>query len=959
MPEFGVDCTDCHFAHGGTYPDDTDCLGCHDGLYALAVVGHSSATTSEKYGTWSMPCLTCHYGMYQWQFRDYGSDAYIFSGTSDPNGITETTLTMTGAGWLPDQLAGYQLIPNLIVDDTYSYKIVGNTEDTITVEGPIYVAGLTTGNTSFAVIYGRLVKTTVDTPNGGPKPVKFFDATGLNSFADGDTTFDGVCEVCHTQTNHHRSDGSAPGDFDASGGFVGHNDGQNCTECHLHSEGFRASCGSCHDYPATSGSHPRHLGQAIAEFYGIECDTCHHDVPHDNGSVEIAEGDLSMDIHYGEMTYTNGVCADGCHYAAVWGGQPLTCYDCHGNMGFGGPAPPPQDAPAIIPEPDVESLTDPLVTLEWQAAPPAYGPGSYTEYFVEVEEDTAIGSYYRITSGWISDTSWSVALETGQAWRWTLTARDAARPLIESATQTDAFVITAPGAPTVPVLHPEPDINAGSPRNVTVTWDAAIDPEGNPVEYRVEVSRNAYFVQLSHDSGWITATQYTFSTSCEGLYWRVRSRDATDGALSLWSELDYFEDVASCGGSCPFVYVWNGETFEFGTDLNGPGKLALRSSGGHFRPNPHDYYVLQTEPVVTGGHYELRLVEERYEVNYLDQFRFYAVDLPADRELYAEKPIFSTPFNGLEQHLHTASWNSSSPLSVVHLNAGLDVSDLTADSDGDYLVLNEDRNVGFSYQTIELDLGNLSGAPQIKLLFDGMTAFPDTPGGAAHAVTFGPRSKLEVVDENGDWVPVPSSTAILPLPAELPRPFALDVTNIFVTDVYRVRLTFLFKTFVDSIRIDTTADEPVTLTEVHLADANLRSYGNSAEIQVVDDVYAYVYNLSQPNHEHDYYPGSYTRYGNVKSLLAEVDDKFVIYGNGDELALRFNPPGAPGNGEARRYLIYSNSYFKDSASDVPATVEPLPFGAMSNFPYDEAVEHYPDDQKHTTYRKTYNTRTEP
>jgi hypothetical protein len=959
MPEFGVDCMSCHFGHGGTYPDDTDCLGCHDGSAAPEVLGHSSATTSDKYGTWSIPCVTCHNGMYQWQFRDYGADAYIFSGYSDPGGITETTLTMTGANWTPDEFAGYQLIPNLIVDDTYSYRIVGNTADTITVDAPMYLTVITTGDTYFSVIYGRLIKTAIDTPNSGSKPVKFFDTTGPNSFADGDTTFDGVCEVCHTQTNHHRNDGSAPGDFDESNNFIGHNDGDRCTDCHSHSEGFQASCGSCHDYPATSGSHPKHLDPLIADYYNIDCSTCHYEAPHQSGAAEIIGGDLYMQPVL-PMAFTNGVCSNACHSGAVWGGEPLICWDCHWSLGEGGPAPPPQEAPTIIPEPDIVSLTDPVVTLEWLPAPPAYGPGSYTEYLIKVDEDTDFGLLYEIRSGWISDTSWSVVLDTAQSWKWSITARDASRPIIESETQTDTFVIDSPGAPTVPVIVPEPDFNAGRPQNITVTWMEATDPEGDPVEYLVEVSRNGYFAGTAHVSGWISDTQYTFtSTGCEGLYWRVRSRDAAHDSMSHWSSVDFFQDLFSCGGSCPFLYVWNGSTFEFETDLNGPGMLAMQSSSGVWKPNPNEYYVLQTEPVATDGHYEMRLVEERYEVNYLDQLRFFAVDIPADRTLHSEKPSFTTPFNGLEQHLHTVSRNPDPPVSAVHVNTGLDVSDATAASDQEYLVLNDDRNIGFEYQTIELDLGDLSEAPQIKLIIDAISAFPTTPEGTSHILNFGPRTKLDVLDANGDWAPVPISTAELPMPPEFSRPFVLDVTNIFATDVYKVRLTFLFKTYVDSILVDSTADDPVTLTELHLTNAELRSYGHSDQTHVVDDVYEYEYNLDDPNHEHDYYPGSYTRYGQVKQLLGDVDDKFVIYGSGDEIALRFNPPSAPRAGETRSYVIYSNGYYKVARNGVPATVEPLPFGGMSNFPYDESVEHYPDSQEHTVYRSTFNTRTEP
>jgi cytochrome c5 len=58
------------------------------------------------------------------------------------------------------------------------------------------------------------------------RPVVFSSYTGPNSFADGDSTYDGICEVCHTHTMHHRFDGSAP--------MQSHNDGTDCTICHSH-----------------------------------------------------------------------------------------------------------------------------------------------------------------------------------------------------------------------------------------------------------------------------------------------------------------------------------------------------------------------------------------------------------------------------------------------------------------------------------------------------------------------------------------------------------------------------------------------------------------------------------------------------------------------------------------------------------------------------------------------------
>jgi hypothetical protein len=120
------------------------------------------------------------------------------------------------------------------------------------------------------------------------------------------------------------------------------------------------------------------------------------------------------------------------------------------------------------------------------------------------------------------------------------------------------------------------------------------------------------------------------------------------------------------------------------------------------------------------------------------------------------------------------------------------------------------------------------------------------------------------------------------------------------------------------------------------------------------DIYEYVY--GEPTGQTAYLPGSYTRLGDVKPLLAGTDDKFVIYGGGDEIVFTFMPIGPPPPDNRRSYVVYTNGYYKDVKVDVPHTVEPLPFAAMSNFPYDEMVEHYPDDAEHTQYRQEYNTR---
>lgn len=78
------------------------------------------------------------------------------------------------------------------------------------------------------------VRPRIKTPASGIKNVTFTSRTGHDSFADGDSTRNGVCEVCHTNTKYYKNDGT--GFVNHSGGF--NYNGKDCTACHAHLGGF-------------------------------------------------------------------------------------------------------------------------------------------------------------------------------------------------------------------------------------------------------------------------------------------------------------------------------------------------------------------------------------------------------------------------------------------------------------------------------------------------------------------------------------------------------------------------------------------------------------------------------------------------------------------------------------------------------------------------------------------------
>lgn len=97
----------------------------------------------------------------------------------------------------------------------------------------------------------------------------------------------------------------------------------------------------------------------------------------------------------------------------------------------------------------------------------------------------------------------------------------------------------------------------------------------------------------------------------------------------------------------------------------------------------------------------------------------------------------------------------------------------------------------------------------------------------------------------------------------------------------------------------------------------------------------------------------------MREFVEQVDDRLVIMGSGDELRLRFQasvlPP--PRSGWTRDFLLKVDGWAKDRDPNTAysATVEPLPFHAMSRYPY-PANEHFPNDPAHERYRREYNTR---
>jgi len=95
----------------------------------------------------------------------------------------------------------------------------------------------------------------------------------------------------------------------------------------------------------------------------------------------------------------------------------------------------------------------------------------------------------------------------------------------------------------------------------------------------------------------------------------------------------------------------------------------------------------------------------------------------------------------------------------------------------------------------------------------------------------------------------------------------------------------------------------------------------------------------------------------VRPLLDSIDDKFVVFGSGDEVVwILIRRPCRIAAGLDARLFFVANGYEKDM--DFYAyhgdAVDPLPFREMRTYPY--PGQSFPSDAEHLNYLLEYNTR---
>jgi hypothetical protein len=197
-------------------------------------------------------------------------------------------------------------------------------------------------------------------------------------------------------------------------------------------------------------------------------------------------------------------------------------------------------------------------------------------------------------------------------------------------------------------------------------------------------------------------------------------------------------------------------------------------------------------------------------------------------------------------------------------------------------------------------------------------------------------------------------------PAGLERTIVVDLTGRLPAGARRIRLMTNLEIFWDQVVIDNHPEAASRSTEVPLAFAteHFRGYPRQLEGPSPGDL-NYDYDRVSLTGPFQHQRGNYTRMGDVTALVKGIDDRYAIFGSGEEIALEFDTtalPALPAHW-TRDYFFYANGYVKDmdwwDAS--PFTVAQLPFHHMSTYPY-PVSEHFPDDDDAVSYQLNFNDR---
>ena len=417
-------------------------------------------------------------------------------------------------------------------------------------------------------------------------------------------------------------------------------------------------------------------------------------------------------------------------------------------------------------------------------------------------------------------------------------------------------------------------------------------------------------------------------------------------------------------GSCPWLFADDGDGLRFVTDVLWRSPLGMRINAQDTAgiTQTEDRVLIRGDQLAPrDGRYDLRITAELWETHFFDHASLLVIDHQAGTEVFVDERFARDP-----APLDPVVTGPSQPVAGAWDDAGADVSDLVRRRDGHYVATFErGTHQGITRDHfLEIALGpDAEDHAALRLLAYGWIYPTDSSINVALGQSSLPAPRgvaVEALDGRGRWSVMHADlgfpagklkTMVIPVErladGRYPRRLRLR-TNL---EIYWDRLAWA--PLRDDARLESVRLSPV------VADLVYRGYSHT-EYVGPRRLELPRYELASLRPRWRDLVGYHTRFGDVRELLAGVEDRYVIMNAGDELRLLFTAPEPPPAGWRRDFVLITDGWIKDGDFNTAhsKTVGPLPSHDRPDYDPDASplLEDDPVYRRHEDDWRKYHTR---
>lgn len=449
----------------------------------------------------------------------------------------------------------------------------------------------------------------------------------------------------------------------------------------------------------------------------------------------------------------------------------------------------------------------------------------------------------------------------------------------------------------------------------------------------------------------------------------LAGRPAADFVALHWSDGVYQTELDLPGGSltrvgelqrqlgsCPVLFAWNGERFEFVTDLLGVAAQGfLVEPGVYLPPRPWERTTFAPGRLAgRDGRLQFKLTEPMEENTYLDTMWLDRYDLPdgweivVDERLGTAAPEVTGDTLFFRQAVSPARAHDASGSDVLadiarHDNKAMPVGVIDRRFIG---LLKEPNSLTLEFdEPIDAMADNPDAVPVLVAESWVELPYSQTHFAAWQAGRAFRSVSLEARVADGNWQSVYPEFGI---PGGMPRVMSLPLRDLPAGTV-ALRLSWNREIYWDRLRLAFAEAPPADMRHERRQPqlARVAKTGFSTRTTHEQRRPEYNYDNRKPFRDTLYATGFYTRLGTATELVENLDNALAIIGPGEEVHVEFELGEPPGAGLRRWYVLETRGWAKDKDlyTRLGNTVGPLP---RSDINADEA--------RREALHRQYNTR---